>query len=273
MKLKQHRLIRADDIPYTFRESGNVSTGLDPRYLVIHYTASPNAQHAIDWLADPQAKASAHVVIARDGTITQLVPFDRVAWHAGASRWEGLQGLNRYSIGIELDNGGKLSRRGGKWQSWFGGSFPDEEVLEAVHKHGGPSAGWHIYTPEQIEAAAELSSLLVQQYGLLDVIGHEDISPGRKTDPGPAFPMESFRARIMGRRDERLPEYVVTEELNIRTGPGAQYDTIAGGPLPEGTRVEVLAEQGSWRRVEVLHAVNGHNDLEGWVHGRYLRRA
>ena len=70
----------------------------------MHYTAGASAESSIDWLTNPDARASAHVLIARDGGITQLVPFDRRAWHAGRSRWKDRTGLNGWSFGIELDN-------------------------------------------------------------------------------------------------------------------------------------------------------------------------
>lgn len=274
MKILKHLLVDDDGTPFPFRASPNVGSGkLDAKYLVMHFTAGSSAQESIDWLCKPAAKASAHVVIGRDGKITQLVPFNKVAWHAGASRWEGLDGLNRYSIGIELDNAGRLVRKGGKWQTWFGATIKDLDVMEAVHKNEQATTGWHIYTTPQLEVAAELAALLVDHYDLRDVIGHDDISPGRKTDPGPAFPMGSFRARALGRVEDRLPRFVATESLNIRVGPGANHATLPQGPLPTGTRVEVLAEDGSWRKVDVLDTVNGANDLQGWVNGRFLRRA
>ncbi|HEX8362627.1 MAG TPA: N-acetylmuramoyl-L-alanine amidase [Longimicrobium sp.] len=276
MKIVNHRLVRDDGTPYPFVKTPNMGGRVEHRYLVIHYTAGGSAKESIDFLATKAAGASAHIVIGRDGAITQMVPFDRVAWHAGASRWEGVKGLNSHSLGIELDNAGKLKKTGGKWRAWYGGVIPDDEVLEAVHKNEmeeGIVRGWQEYTPKLIAAALQLSALLVRHYGLKDVIGHDDIAPGRKDDPGPAFPMESFRSRAMGRQDDQSPEFEVTAELNIRQGPGSQHPLIAGGPLPTGTRVEVLEERGSWRRVDVLGTVNGVMDLQGWVSSRFLVRA
>jgi N-acetylmuramoyl-L-alanine amidase len=275
MKIVRHRLVRDDGTPYPFVATPNVGGRVDPRYLVIHYTAGRSAKESIRFLASKVARASAHVVIARDGTITQMVPFDRVAWHAGQSLWEGIVGLNQHSLGIELDNAGLLKRGpGGKWLAWFGDRVPEEEVSEAVHKNEkkeGIVRGWHEYTPKQIEAALELSSLLVRTYGIRDVIGHDDISPIRKQDPGPLFPMSAFRGQVMGRHDEQPDVFIVAEELNLRQGPGAEHPRIA--TLPSGTRVEVLDESGSWRRVDVLGTVGDDMDLQGWVHGRFLHRS
>lgn len=274
MKIVNHRLVKDDGTPYPFVKTPNVGGRVEHRYLVMHYTAGGSAKESIDFLATKAARASAHVVIGRDGAITQMVPFDRVAWHAGVSRWEGIVGLNSHALGIELDNAGKLKKSGGKWRAWFGTAIPDDDVTEAEHKNEkGTSRGWHEYSPKQLAVALELATLLVSQYGLKDVIGHDDISPGRKQDPGPLFPMESFRSRALGRQDDQPPVYEVTEELNIRQGPGSQHPLITGGPLPAGTRVDVLEESGSWRRVDVLGTVNGFNDLQGWVSGRFLVRA
>jgi N-acetylmuramoyl-L-alanine amidase len=221
---------------------------------------------------NPVAKASAHVVIARDGKVTQLVSFDRVAWHAGVSRWEGLKGLNQHSLGIELDNAGRLTQQGGKWRAWFGQTYPDDEVMIATHKHEATPSGWHLYPPEQIESALEVAAALIEKYELEDVLGHEDISPGRKFDPGPAFPMGSFRARLFGRAEDLPPRHRTTTRLNIREGPGTAHAELPVSPLPQGTDVEVMRESGVWRFVDVVGELNGSADVQGWVHSDYLHR-
>jgi N-acetylmuramoyl-L-alanine amidase len=270
MKILRHRLHSDNGQPLPFVRSPNTGGPLESEYLIIHYTAGGSAHSSIDWLVNPAAKASAHLVIGRDGRITQLVPFDRVAWHAGTSSWAGRDGLNRFSLGIELDNAGPLNRVGGVWRAWFGRDYPDAEVIEATHKLETRPRGWHVFTEAQIAVCLEASLLLMQKYGLKDVLGHDDVSPGRKLDPGPAFPMRSFKARLLGRREDESVHSRTTTQLNIRSGPGTQHPTLQGSPLPEDTVVLVLEEQGSWRLVDVLDVVNGLMDLQGWVHGRYL---
>ncbi|TVP51129.1 MAG: N-acetylmuramoyl-L-alanine amidase [Gemmatimonadales bacterium] len=272
MNIQEHRLRSDNGSPIAFRESPNVGGALDPSYLVVHFTAGANAESSVKWLTNKTARASAHVVIARDGTVTQLVPFDRVAWHAGASRWNGLTGLNRHSIGIELDNAGRLTRQGGRWRAWFGGNVPDDEVMEATHKNETEACGWHLYTPEQVEATLEVSRGILGAYPRIrDVLGHDDISPGRKTDPGPAFPLGSLRGHLFGRAEDRAPAFETITALNIRRGPGTQHESLPVSPLPNGTRLDVLREQGSWRFVDVVGTVGGEGDIQGWVHGRYVK--
>lgn len=272
MKIRNHRLFNDDDTPVSFVPSPNLSGTLQPKYLVMHFTAGASAQESIEWLANKKAKASAHVVIGRDGSVTQMVPFDRIAWHAGESCWAGLQGLNNYSIGIELDNAGRLVRRGDRWRAWFGTCYPDADVLEAVHKNETEICGWEDYTPEQIQSTLTVASLLVAKYDLQDVVGHEDIAPNRKCDPGPAFPMANFRARVMGRASDTPPAYRTTTKLNIRSGPGAGNPALPGSPLPAGTTVDFLKAEGGWWRVDVNNSDVALNDLEGWVNSRYLER-
>ncbi len=188
MKIKNHRLMNDDDSAVPFRQSPNVGGSVQHRFLVMHFTAGRSAIESVEWLASRKAKASAHVVIGRDGSITQLVPFDRVAWHAGASSWEGLEGLNNYSLGIELDNAGRLTRQGEHWRAWFGGTYDDSEVIQAVHKHETSLCGWHDYTPAQIDAALQVAGLLVDKYALRDVVGHEDIAPSANAIPARPSP-------------------------------------------------------------------------------------
>ncbi|MDY6993126.1 MAG: N-acetylmuramoyl-L-alanine amidase [Pseudomonadota bacterium] len=274
MKIINHLLHDANEKPYSFRATPNMGKeDLKAKYLVMHYTAGPHAEQAVNWLTNPRAKASAHLVIGRDGNITQLVPFNKVAWHAGRSYWHGISGLNDYAIGIELDNAGVLSRSiEGQWVAWFGDVIASEQVLEAVHKNETSPRGWQLYTPEQLYVALEVASELIEYYRLRDIIGHDDIAPTRKTDPGPAFPLENFRGRLFGRAESGPDEtvYRTTVTLNIRSGPGTQHEPLAAGPLPENTRLHILIDEGTWKKVNVLNEIRGVNGLQGWVHHRYI---
>lgn len=265
---RRHRLV-GDEVSY--QATPNVGGALRPRWLVLHYTAGRSLESSVASLCTrkPSGNASAHVVLGRDGRIVQLAPFNVVTWHAGVSAWEGVTGLNAHSIGIEMDNAGALDEIGGRHFTWFRQEVPAAEVQIATHRHGGARRGWHAYTGAQIERALELAEVLVTRYGLEDVLGHEDIAPGRKSDPGPAFPLEAVRARVAGREADTLGRWVVeASALNIRRGPGAQYETVAA-PLVRGTTVLMLEPGSRFSRVEIL----GNTDLEGWVATDYLRPA
>lgn len=160
---------------------------------MIHYTAGRNAASAANWLTMKAAKASAHLVIGRGGELYQLVPFDTVAWHAKSA--------NKNSIGIELDNPGPLHRVNGTWRSlYLGTTYEDNDVMVARHKNGGPVLGWLLYSQPQIKLTHEICRLLVEAYpSIRDFVGHEDVDPTRKTDPGPAWDMESLRTGVFGR--------------------------------------------------------------------------
>lgn len=254
-------------------ESPNHGGEIVPEFLVVHFTAGRSAKSSVAWLCNPESKVSAHLVIGRDGSVTQLVAFNRRAWHAGRSQWAGRSDLNSCSIGIELDNKGKLHRAGSHWKSWFGEVVPDEEVAEAIYKDEHVRSGWHTYSAEQLEALTQVGAALATQYKLRDVMGHEDIAPGRKNDPGPLFPMESFRASVLGRDEGEIPVYVCTSVLNLRSEPSSSAAKIVPSGLPVGTEVRSLGEHsGSWWRVLVLTPINGDSDLEGWVHSKYLAR-
>lgn len=172
-----------------------------PTLLVMHYTASQSAKGAISWLCDRKAKASAHLVIDESGVVTQLVAFDRVAWHAGKSRWGLKSNCNSFSIGIELSNPGPLVKRGdGKFADAYGGAFPADRVAMLAHKFDkGAVKPWAIYPKPQIDAAVGIAQALCATYGIKDIAGHDDIAPSRKRDPGPVFNMASFVARVFGR--------------------------------------------------------------------------
>ena len=264
---KRHRLV-GDNV--SLRATPNVGGALAPRYIVFHYTAGSSAASSIASLCTrkPQGNASAHLVLARDGAITQLAPFNVVTWHAGVSQWSGIVGLNSASIGIEIDNAGPMNVVGDRFVAWFGREYPAGEVLMAAHKHGGPVRPWHAYTQVQIERCLELAELLVARYGLIDIVGHDDIARGRKQDPGPAFPLASIAARTLGRADDAPVRYVVSaDELNIRKGPDASFEIVAAA-LKRGNVVALLEPGDRWSKVEV----EGPTDIEGWVNNSFIVR-
>ena len=273
-EIKDHLLKGKGGDSVSFKEATGKMTGvIKPKYLVMHFTAGSSFESSVSALTSPDLKASAHLVIGRDGaSVAQLVPLNKGAWHAGVSSWQGIEGLNRHSIGIELDNAGALERHGSKWRAWFGKEYPGTEVLEARHRNESAMRGWHIFPPRQIETALAIARLLVNTYGLLDVIGHDDIAPTRKTDPGPAFPMASFRAMVLGRADDRSERFEAVAALNIREGAGIGFAKLPASPLPIGTRLALRERQGKWCFVDMLGA-DGKPSLTGWVHGDFIKPA
>lgn len=249
--------------------SGKFADNL-PDTIIIHYTAGSSAESSVRTLTDPNVKASAHVVVGKDGSITQLVPFDTVAWHAGKSSYNGRSGYNQYSIGIEIDNAGLLTKVGDQYQAWFGRKYGADEVVKAVHRNEHVERYWHAYTEEQIAAVEELCRLLINTYNIQAILGHEEVSPGRKVDPGPAFPLDKLRDKLLcadrnaeGPADEPLPETAVvnTDGLNIRLQPQVKAE-LAAKPLTKGAKVTIHQEQNGWYQVTT--------EVTGWVYGKYV---
>src|SRR5689334_2244640 len=170
MRINNADLLESDQGEVVISESPNHGGRIVPEYLVIHYTAGRSGQSSVDHFMNPQAKASAHIVLDRTGKIWQLVPFRVRAWHAGVSAWAGRHGLNDFSIGIEIDNAGRLQKIGNKYQAWFGGSFAEDQVIHARHKNEQSEFPWHAYTEVQLNALMKLSQLLVERYQLKDVV-------------------------------------------------------------------------------------------------------
>lgn len=159
------------------------------RFLVIHFTAGASAESSINYWKELGIGVCAHFVIDRDGTIYQCRPCNRTAGHAGASQWKDpksgttYHGLNACSIGIELANGGDS----------YPEKFSSITPTTARHKNGGPFTKWETYPPAQLAACEMLSKVMCDRYKLDDLVGHDDIAPNRKSDPGPAFPMQLLR--------------------------------------------------------------------------------
>ncbi|MBD0414870.1 N-acetylmuramoyl-L-alanine amidase [Oryzicola mucosus] len=263
--------------PVEFVKSPHISGKMTPEFLVIHYTASGPSSDIASYFSKPSAQVSAHLVITRNGTVKQCVPFNVIGWHAGKSEWRDRSGnlhvgLNQNSIGIEIENWGPLKRAGSGWVSWTGESVDGGKVIEARHKFGAPNCGWEVFTDAQVEATINAAQAICDAYGIKEIVGHDDIAPGRKSDPGPAWNMRSFIAKVIGRKENGSSVMVVRSPtgLNVRKGPGAAFDMVRKTPLADGTSVEVHEADGSWRFVSVLDA-KGLPDFSGWVHGAFLR--
>ena len=127
--------------------------------IVLHYTGMETMEAAVDRLRDPEAKVSCHYLVDEDGKILRMVPDEKRAWHAGRSFWRGVAGINSRSIGLEIVNPG----------------------LEF---------GYRPFPDAQIEAVIGLVAHLKQRYGVTrgNIVGHSDIAPARKQDPGELFP-------------------------------------------------------------------------------------
>ncbi len=137
--------------------------------IIIHYTDMPSADAALAWMRNPESQVSAHYLIDEKGAIHQLVPDEKRAWHAGVSYWQGDTNLNDRSIGIELANPG--------------------------HTHG------YVPFPEpQIESLLSLCQKLRVNWDIPSarIIGHSDIAPQRKQDPGHLFPWEILAREGLG---------------------------------------------------------------------------
>ena len=120
------------------------------------------------------------------------------------SYWKGMRYLNYYSIGIELDNAGRMTRNGNIWRTSFKKDYPDGEVIEAIHKFDRKPYGWHNYPSEQIQAIIDLCKLLVTQYGIKEILGHDDIRPKAKWDPGCHFQWSMSAFRSLDPRETRF---------------------------------------------------------------------
>jgi N-acetylmuramoyl-L-alanine amidase len=137
--------------------------------LLLHYTGMESTAAALERLCDPAAKVSSHYVIDEHGTITQLVPEARRAWHAGVSSWEGVADINSRSVGIEIGNVG--------------------------HDLGYPD-----FPDAQIDAVIALCRDIIHRHHMRAdrVLAHSDIAPARKADPGEKFPWERLHHAGVG---------------------------------------------------------------------------
>lgn len=144
--------------------------GVKPRVIVLHADVAASHLSSINWIMNPDSKVSYHAIIGRDGSITQLVPDEKKAWHCGVSSWGGVPNVNDFSIGICFSN-------------WNDGKEP--------------------YTPAAILAGVDLVAGKMRHWNIppQNIVTHAAIAlpKGRKTDPGPLFPLEGFMTAVRNR--------------------------------------------------------------------------
>ena len=133
------------------------------KFIIIHYTGMQNELSALNRLCDIKAKVSAHYFIKKNGSVLNLVPPIYEAWHAGKSSWKGLKSINKYSIGIEIQNSGHDNK-------------------------------YEKFSQKQIISTKKLLRYLISKYkvNLKNILGHSDIAPDRKKDPGEKFPWKDL---------------------------------------------------------------------------------
>jgi len=128
-------------------------------FLIIHYTGMKNFQSAVDRLKDPNSGVSSHYIISRSGRVLELIKPRDIAWHAGVSAWRGIKNINKNSVGIELEN-------------------------------KGHNFGYQKFSKAQIKNLIILLKKLKKKFKVknINIIGHSDVAPSRKIDPGEKFP-------------------------------------------------------------------------------------
>lgn len=192
--------------------------------VVLHYTEMADAETALARLTDPEAKVSAHYLISEAGEVIRLVDEAKRAWHAGISFWRGIRDVNSASIGIELD-------------------------------HPGHALGYREFSEGQFSALVPLLARIVEEHGIprANVVGHSDVAPARKIDPGELFPWD------------RLAEYKLCLARPDKLEAGDPFDNDAafylalerfGYDVTDGHKA-VEAFQRRWRPEKIDGEVDG----------------
>jgi N-acetylmuramoyl-L-alanine amidase len=197
-----------------------------PDMIVLHYTGMRSGEAAVARLTDPAAEVSAHYLVEEDGRIFALVPEARRAWHAGASFWQGERDINALSVGVEIVN-------------------PGHEF------------GYRPFPDQQIDAVIALLTEIRSRWTIPDdrILGHSDVAPARKTDPGELFPWRALALEGHGLWVEPpaspgAPLTIGDEGLGVLALQGALarlgYESPTTGRFEEATATLVRAFQRHW---------------------------
>lgn len=160
-----------------FVKTPNMGGTIEPKFIVLHFTSGWSFDGDVSTLSDPSSKVSAHLVVGREGELTQIVPFNRRAWHAGPSRSHGFDDINSHSIGIEVSNIGYLKIRGdGNYEDEYGnvitpeGEFTLDHHSPKRHTKTPPITWTEHYHPRLDKGRYVWEPFYPAQYAQLDVI-------------------------------------------------------------------------------------------------------
>ena len=241
-----------------YRPAHNIGPVIKPTIIVLHDTASRlTPKNAANYLASNNpGKVSVHFVVERDGDAEQQVPMNRKANHAGASHYNGRKFCNGFSIGIEIVNPGRMAAgpTPGTAVAWYDQVFSMEaHGIREVRTDEHGSGFWMPYTEEQLKTVDQIVASIIQsgKYPIEDIVPHWYISPGRKVDTNPLFPLSSLKSRMLGRDviepvsgmppasvPHIMAKIVVATGLNMRRWPSFNPNVIQA--IPFGSVVPIL---------------------------------
>lgn len=262
MEVVNH-LLKGENIKYD--STTKVSGAYVPDSIIIHYTAGDSTDVAVKTLKNPAVKASAHLVVGMDGEIVQLAPLNIVTWHAGQSEYKGRVGFNKYSIGIEISNPGYLMKQpDGSFLTWYNKKVDPSLVVEAPHRNKVTTAKyWHKYPEHQINRVFEICEAICAAYDIQMILGHEEIAPGRKTDPGPAFPLDALRDKLLNKDSGTYsPEALAMAFSDLKVLKEPVETAQPMWSVKAGAYMKPIKAQGSWLKVAFKK--------EGWVMREFL---
>lgn len=218
---------------------------VEPTYIILHYTANCNETSILKWFKNYVHPVSAHYLISPNGTITMTVDPKYRAWHAGESYWKGCEEMNTYAIGIEIINPGSTKQKkdpcGKDSITW---SKKDCYLVT------GSDNCWYPFTTQQINSLIELCKYLMKKYKISpeNIIGHSDIAPGRKVDPGPLFPWRFLAENGIGMWTTNTKNF---KEIDIKNAQEylklVGYNNKITGILDDQTKKNLKAFQMHFR--------------------------
>lgn len=168
----------------------------DPTHVVLHWTATARgtakslAQRIVKLPPKGQSGSSWHICIGSDGHIWQSVAFEQGAWHAGGATAAKIDGksYNRFSVGIEIENLGRVVKcKDGAWRAWpfLKPGYKPGPIVKQDDIEERAGRWYQKWTPDQMDSLFRVMDLLHQEYGPLGIVGHNEVDPSRKEDPGP----------------------------------------------------------------------------------------
>lgn len=268
MELVNHSLILTNQLTYEVADSGNgeavaiaerqpeVMESVD---MILIKSGTNQLTHNTGYINGNNVESHAHILINRDGLVSQFIPFNEKIAHPIEGSWEGIKDLASKSVTIMFENYGRLVKQGEDYVSACGHTIETTDVFTGIHQNEESLSYWQKFTESQIQLAEKIIRCLSSAYQVKYILGYEEVCPGLQTDPGPAFPLEIMRRKIMKgnfiNQSERPSMINIAEQVDLSSIINSQH--IDDAHRKDAKIVNIRRKSGGWYKVNI--------DLGGFI--------
>ena len=268
MELINHSLnaLHRNQIQHGFETRSEVSEGVNLKcvdMIIIKSTTNQLLDNSGN-INGNITNSPTHVLIDRDGLVTQFIPFNEQLPVAITGSWEGMKDLTSRSIILTFVNNGRLQKQGENFVSLEGTTIDKTDVFTGIHQNEESLSYWQKFTDSQVTVAEKIIRCLTSAYQVKYILGYEEVCPGLQTDPGPAFPLEIMRRKVMKDQQRELSTVLNFKNTmnQLELNSVLRDDVMALKAERNAKIVNIRRKNGGWYKVNI--------DLGGFIKEEWI---